>query len=313
MPKYPKESPPDRHQEILQLKGELKRLQDLFNQGRIDEERWQRERMPLHRRLKELVAQEKAEKYDSHRKWFLQGVTSLKDVWATIEDWILSLYEEERTFLRPVRKDDSTYEERQFSAKEERTFWRKKFKEEIEKLAYFNHQSKKKNLERQELREELYEILDSGWEFPDGSRVELHSELIYYYIGFYLRDPEYIGKSREEIRQKKAAARKFYKSISKGRKPRIPEPEKGFGSVIVTWDKEGRPVIKHPGDKWHRPQDKAQKLLLWTVHDWLSRKGLPEKETYNLLKDILWAFCGIRMKDASIKRAIMPDRASPPT
>ena len=186
-------------------------------------------------------------------------------------------------------------------------------KKSIEKLA--KKDARLRTRKRKEKRTKLYDDLDHGWKFPDGLRVDLNSGGIYLHILAYLQ----FQATLQGLVKEGPKTREWYRKLFKGKGSRTTEPKRGYRSAIISWDSEGKLVVKLPGDKWHRSPDKAKKRLIQGIYVLLSSKrrvlkcgkirGLPQKEKLNLARHILDAFCGIKMKDKSIKRALMPDRA----
>lgn len=96
-----------RQEEIRRLTDEIIRLDDLYEQGQIDKEQYQK-RGPLVRKRLELTDLERKEKAKRHRDWFIEKPKREKHSkrLTEAEDEILSLPEEERQALRQKLKDE---------------------------------------------------------------------------------------------------------------------------------------------------------------------------------------------------------------
>jgi len=75
-----------RQEEIRHLTDELRQLQDLYEQGQIDEEHFFVKRGPLVRRRLELTDLERKAKAAQHRDWFLAGGVGFRNLSAELEE-----------------------------------------------------------------------------------------------------------------------------------------------------------------------------------------------------------------------------------
>ncbi len=87
-------------------------------------------------------------------------------------------------------------------------------------------------------------------------------------------------------------------------------PPDRFTSMVVRFDEESEPDFKMPGDRTGRPPKTPENDLISALFELLQLLGDARKDIYEDLKNILAAFCWIKVSDEAVKGVIkrhLPD------